>query len=65
MAIAQRVVERTAPHVVAALAAIGLTRPHIHLGHIRVQGIAVVVGAMAAGLFLATADRVGRHQVRP
>lgn len=65
MAIAQRAVERTAQHVVVALAAIGRTRPPIHLSPIPVQGTAVVVGAMAAVLFLVAADRVGRHQVRP
>ena len=64
MAIAQRAVERTAQHVVAALAVIGRTRPHIHLDPIPVQGTAVVVGAAAAAPFLAGAGRVGRHQVR-
>ena len=64
MAIAQRAVERTAQHVVAALVAIGRTRPHIHLDTIRVQLTVVVVGAAAAAQFLAGAGRVGHHQVR-
>ena len=64
MAIAQRAVERTAPHVVAALAAIGRTHPHILRGLTPAQVTAVVVGAAAAAQFLAGAGRVGHHQVR-
>ena len=64
MAIAQRAVERTAQHVVAALAAIGRTRPHIHLGPIPVLGSVVVAGAAVEAPVLAAAGRVGRHQVR-
>lgn len=63
MAIAQQAPQRTAPHVVAALEAIGRTHPHIRPRPIPVQGTAVVVGAAAAPV-LAAAGRVGRHQVR-
>lgn len=64
MAIAQRAVARTAPHVVADLAAIGRTRPHIHPRPIPVQGTAVVVGPVVVAPVLAAAGRVGRLQVR-
>lgn len=64
MAIAQRVVERTAPHVVAALAAIGRTRRQIPLRPIPVQDTAVEVGVVVAASVLAVVGRVGRLQVR-
>lgn len=64
MAIAQLAPQRTAPHVVAALEAIGRTHPHIRPHPIPVQGTSVVVGAATAALVLAAAGRVGRHQVR-
>lgn len=58
MAIAQRAVGRTALHAVVALAAIGRTRPHIHLVPIPVQVTAVAVPV------LVVADLVGHLQVR-
>lgn len=64
MAIDLRAPQRTAPHVVAALAAIGRTRRHIPLRPIPVQGTAVVAGAVVAAPALAAVGRVGRHQVR-
>jgi hypothetical protein len=64
MGIGQQAGEKTAPHVVAALAAIGRTHPHILRGLTLAQVTAVEVGAAAADPFLQAAGRVGRHQVR-
>lgn len=60
MDIARRAAARTAPHVVADLAAIGRTRPHIHPRPILVQGTAVVVGPVVVTPVQAAAGRVGR-----
>ena len=57
MAIAQRALQRTAPHVVAALEAIDRTHPHIRPRLIPDQGT-------AAAPVLVVAGRVGRDQVR-
>lgn len=64
MAIAQRAGERTAPHVVAALAAIGRTHPHILRDLTPAQVTVVVGGAAAAVPVLVVAGLVGHPLVR-
>lgn len=64
MAIAQRAVERTAQHVVAALAALGRTHPHILRDLTPAQVTPVEVGAAAAVPVLVVAGLVGHLQVR-
>lgn len=65
MDIELRAVQRTVPHVAAAIAAIGRTRLHIRLVLIPIQDTSVVLfGVVAEAQVQAAAGRVGRHRDR-